>query len=192
MKLIYVFNGRLPTEKAHGVQVARSCEGFAKAGCDVSLVVPFRKNTIREDIFDYYGVSRIFNLVRVRSPDLMDREWLPGRLRFHLQNSLSLISILRAIWPDRRNLEVVFYARDYSTLWTLSFLGFRPVAEIHDYRLERPRGFFRFILKKAKAIVVNSEGTKTALKRDYGISEDSILVAPNAVDIPFFDISQTK
>ena len=35
MKLIYIVNARIPTEKAHGVQIMKMCEAFAAAGIEV-------------------------------------------------------------------------------------------------------------------------------------------------------------
>ena len=45
MKLLYIGNIRLPTEKAHGLQIMQNCEAFADAGADVSLWAAQRVNT---------------------------------------------------------------------------------------------------------------------------------------------------
>ena len=37
-KLLYISLMRLPTEKAHGLQIMQNCEAFAAAGCHVTLV----------------------------------------------------------------------------------------------------------------------------------------------------------
>ena len=44
-RLIYIANIRLPTEKAHGLQIVQNCEAFADAGADVSLWAAARQNT---------------------------------------------------------------------------------------------------------------------------------------------------
>lgn len=49
MKLIYLANIRIPTEKAHGYQIMKMCEQFADKGVNVQLVVTKRKNNLRED-----------------------------------------------------------------------------------------------------------------------------------------------
>ena len=43
--LLYISLMRLPTEKAHGLQIMQNCEAFANAGCDVTLWVARRWNT---------------------------------------------------------------------------------------------------------------------------------------------------
>jgi len=36
-EILYIANIRLPTEKAHGLQIVQNCEAFADAGVDVTL-----------------------------------------------------------------------------------------------------------------------------------------------------------
>ncbi|MDY7041984.1 MAG: hypothetical protein SVX38_14095, partial [Chloroflexota bacterium] len=64
--LLYIANARLPTEKAHGVQIMKMCEAFAQGGAEVKLVVPFRVQTAQmrqvRDLWDYYGIRRRFDL----------------------------------------------------------------------------------------------------------------------------------
>ena len=63
MKLIYIANARIPTEKAHGIAIARSCEAFARAGVETELIVPRRRTPFQTDLFETYHVERNF-LVR--------------------------------------------------------------------------------------------------------------------------------
>ncbi|KKU57466.1 MAG: hypothetical protein UX81_C0035G0008, partial [Parcubacteria group bacterium GW2011_GWA2_47_12] len=42
MKIYYIANARMPTEKAHGIQIAKMSEALRAAGADVILVVPRR------------------------------------------------------------------------------------------------------------------------------------------------------
>jgi hypothetical protein len=50
MKICYIAAIRLPTEKAHGLQIMKTCEAFAAAGHDVELVVSDRATPIRSCI----------------------------------------------------------------------------------------------------------------------------------------------
>ena len=67
-KLLYISLMRLPTEKAHGLQIMQNCEAFAAAGCDVTLWVARRWNTraLRQiqDPYAYYGVQPNFKIPR--------------------------------------------------------------------------------------------------------------------------------
>ncbi len=184
--IIYIFNGRFPTEKAHGVQIANMCQAFARAGVAVTLVVPYRNNAIRQDAFEYYGAKRNFKIQYVGALDAM--HIVPGKIAHAIQTLTSMISFF---WYLLMYQADVFYARDPASLLLLSFLGRPYVAELHDYRARQPRWWMKRILKKAKKIVVNSEGTRTLLMNHYS-DITKVLVAPNGVDLDFFDISETR
>jgi hypothetical protein len=65
MKIVYVANARLPTERAHGLQIMQMCDAFARAGHEVALVVPDRQNPITATPWEYYGLEPCFMIVRV-------------------------------------------------------------------------------------------------------------------------------
>lgn len=46
-ELLYIANYRMPTERTHGLQVAKMCEAFAAEGIDVTLLVPRRGEVLR-------------------------------------------------------------------------------------------------------------------------------------------------
>ena len=75
MRLLYCANIRLPTEKAHGLQIMQNCEAFADAGADVSLWVARRwdKSALGQvrDVWAHYGVKRNFALRRLPTIDLI-------------------------------------------------------------------------------------------------------------------------
>ena len=60
MKIIYILNSRMPTEKAYGIQAAKMCEALANLGAEVVLLFPKRDNPLKgQDCFSYYGVEKI-------------------------------------------------------------------------------------------------------------------------------------
>ena len=77
MKLLYIANMRLPTEKAHGVQIVQNCEALAAAGAEVTLWAARRVNRLKlhgqQDPWSFYGVARDFKIARIPSLDL---HWL--------------------------------------------------------------------------------------------------------------------
>ena len=82
MKILYIANIRLPTEKAHGIQIMKMCEAFADIGHKVELIVPWRFNFIKIEPFEYYGVKKNFKITKLPSLDLV---WL-GRIGFWAQS----------------------------------------------------------------------------------------------------------
>ena len=63
--ILYIANIRLPTEKAHGVQIMEMCSAFSAQGVNVELVVPKRRNTLIEDPFDFYKIKNNFTISRL-------------------------------------------------------------------------------------------------------------------------------
>lgn len=131
MKLIYIANIRIPTEKAHGLQIMQNCEAFADAGAgaDVTLWIANRFNTRSfravRDVWAYYGIQRNFTLRRLPCLDLIplvpNRTDIFARLAFYLQLwTFTLAAVLLALF----NRADVYYSRDALPLLILSL--FRP------------------------------------------------------------------
>lgn len=115
-KLLYISTMRLPTEKAHGLQIMQNCEAFAAAGCDVTLWVARRWNT-REmravaDPFQYYGVGANFKLRHIPCLDLFPlfpADSAGARLAFYiLQLSYALASVILLQFTRAD----IYYSRD--------------------------------------------------------------------------------
>ena len=176
MNILYIANIRLPTEKAHGVQIMKMCEAFARLGHTVELVVPNRRTPITEDPFEYYAIERKFAVTKLPTFDTVS--W--GRAGFWLQ---SLSFIFGAARYARRSTADVVYSRDPA----LFFFGRMPstkrlVWEVHT------RVTPRVVEKVAKLpvqIVTITGGLRDVLA-DAGIPRERIVVAHDAVDTAMF------
>jgi len=115
-KLLYISLMRLPTEKAHGLQIMQNCEAFADAGCDVTLWVARRWNSAEmrrvADPYAYYGVRATFKIRRIPCIDifpLFPADSAGARLAFYiLQLSYALV-ILPLLLFRRAD---IYYSRD--------------------------------------------------------------------------------
>ncbi len=192
MNLVYVTNARIPTEKAHGLQIMKACESFALRGINIKLVVPSRLKTPAGNPFDYYGINKKFPIKKLFCVDLF---WLPilsKRVAFYIQSLTFGFFATLYLLPQKRG-GYIFYSRDFVTLFFLCLFGFNPVAEIHDYRSKKPKQIINYILRKSRKIIVNSSGTMELMTGHYPqISKDKFLVIPNGVDLDFFDIKDSK
>ncbi|MCA9902509.1 MAG: glycosyltransferase [Anaerolineae bacterium] len=127
MKLIYLANIRLPTEKAHGLQIVQNCEAFADVGAEVELWAARRVNTpeMRKitDVFAHYGVKQNFALRWLPSLDLLPlsggQNNLAARLFFALQMVTFVVSALIAVMGSRAD---AYFSRDALTLLALSLI----------------------------------------------------------------------
>ena len=125
-KLHYFSLMRLPTERAHGLQIMQNCEAFAAAGYDVTLWVSRRWNTPQmrriTDPYAYYGVERNFRIRRLPCIDvfpLFPTESAGARFAFYLLTLSYALVMLFALPFVRAD---VFYSRDELLLALLSRL----------------------------------------------------------------------
>jgi len=160
------------------------CEAFALSGLEVELVLPWRFNKIKEDVFDYYGVRKNFKIKKIFSLDLIFLN-IP-RICFWLQSLTFSISAFFYLLSKKTD---IFYSRDSFSLYFLSFFKKNLVCEVHAV----PNSFFlhKRVFKKSRAIVVITEKIKEELVKKR-ISENKVLVAPDGVNLDDFNIKVSK
>jgi glycosyltransferase involved in cell wall biosynthesis len=184
MKIAYIVNARIPTEKAHGYQIAKMCSEFARQGAEVTLYVPERKNTIGQDLFDYYGLNRNFSVVKVSCADFVRFAPLLGRLSFMFQTWV----FARALGDIDIPKDTVIYTRDKSIASRYAFALYRTFYDAHNFPERRGEAFVQ-TLRGVTGIVCNSEGTaQEFISRGFS----KVLVAHNAVDLTDFDIAEDR
>ncbi len=174
MKLIYIANFRIPTERAHGFQVAKMCEESAKQGIEVQLVLPERANRIKEDIFEFYGLENNFKVRKLKSLDFFKYDKYLGGLAFYLREASFLVRLFFVKFDK----GAVIYTRNPEIAWQFSWHGFKTFYEAHNWP-EHKGWLLRFLLRKVGGVVCNSGGTEVEFRRN-GFS--STIVAPNGVD----------
>ncbi|MHB8710415.1 MAG: glycosyltransferase family 4 protein [Minisyncoccota bacterium] len=181
MKIIYIANVRLPTEKAHGLQIMKTCEAFARASVEIELVVPTRHNEFTANPFTYYGVPQnSFKLVTLRVPDLIRY----GRLGFLVS---SIWFSERARWSKSFWTADMIYSRDALVLVQYLLLGRKLVFEAHA----KPSFVARIVARHAYRVVVISNALREVFVA-AGIPKERIVVAPDAVDEYLFDTVPVK
>ena len=203
MKLIYIADVRLPTEKAHGLEVMKLCEAFAKVGMDVELVVPeIFFNPIKKDPFEFYRTGKVFKIKKFFAIDLLFLSARGGyasgggflRQSFFLLRVLSF-SFFAAFYFLFLKLagklaDVVFFSHDHLALYFVSFLGAPVVFDIHDF--VSGNIFYKRIIKKSRCFSVQTKWKIKELNRLYGIEESKIAYWPNGVEIKEFSLPIDK
>lgn len=184
MRIAYVQNMRLPTEKAHGYQIMKTCEALAKAGAEVSLVVPDRKTPIMQDAFSYYEVDRAFDVVRCPVNDHL-RSW-PGvlkKLAFVLERN-SFAKSLKGLLPQAAE---AIYTRDPWLAPQLKALTSKPVyLELHAMPAERNIAS----LSVLDGILCVTRWMEDRIREKLPTMKTAFL--PDAVDLSVFDTPLTK
>ncbi len=183
MKIFYLANIRLPTEKAHGIQIMNMCAAFAVCGVEVVLIVPRRKNSIKDNPFHFYTIKPSFTIIYLPCLDLIPFEKWLGRAAFYIQ-SLSFLMVCR-VYALFKNYDYI-YTRD---LWVTSLFT-SVILELHTIsgRIKKMLSLWKKHL--SKCIVLTQ-----AMARDLehiGFLPSQIKVAPDGVDLPRFQVGETK
>lgn len=197
MRLFYITNTRIPSERASAYQVMQMCAAFAAHNVQVDLLYPRRRAygewSAINDPFAYYGVPESFTLqpvpcidpiktVTIDHPQLVATP-LP-RLSHYLQTGSFALRALRQVQAHRAG---VCYSRDISFLTLL-----RAADTQHRWRLfyeahttpETP-----WSLRQARWTAPRLEGIVTitdSIRRfylDLGVPAEQLLTAPDGVDL---------
>ncbi len=141
MRFLYLANIRLPTEKAHGLQIMQMCEAFASAGADLTLIVPRRVNAPEmsriRDAWAYYGVSRNFAVRYLPCLDLFRVLRRNERIAFAIQTLTYLLALIGLLLFSRAD---IYYSRDGLTLLLLSLFKPRRTLVYEAHQLSKSRG----------------------------------------------------
>ncbi len=180
-RFIYIANIRLPTEKAHGIQIMKTCEALAQQGVEVELIVPRRLNRLKDDPFAFYGVENNFKITRRWCLDLVSLD-IFGMLGFWLESWTFYCSVRKYLHEQKGE---VYYTRDLSLAYWLSKKVSPLYYEIHTLP-DKISSKYRETWRRCKGLVVISSGLKNELIKQ-GVNENKILVARDAVDLKMFE-----
>jgi glycosyltransferase involved in cell wall biosynthesis len=185
MKLIYIANARMPTEKAHGVQIAKTCEALINAGVDLELWLPARRNPLKgRDIFEFYSLEKKFSVRKFFCLDPIGwLNFLPG-LAFFIESKTFAWSIARTLKHGQYD-RAVFYCRDAYPLLPVLKRGLRYFFEIHDLGA-KPKSYLLKVLAASQGLVAITRGLADELGK-Y-VKQEKILVAEDGVDLGKFSI----
>lgn len=170
----------MPTERAHGIQIVKTCEALAKAGADVELVVPARYTRIHEVPEKYYGLKHAFNIRRL--PVLDTVSW--GRIGFFIETLSFAFASLRHI--DGKT--GVVYGRDEWILALLVLAGFENV--VWESHTGAWNWAARYLTRRTKIVVISQGLHDFYVAR--GVPGEIIAVAHDGVDLSMFEQTLSK
>lgn len=187
-KIYYIANAKMPTPKAHGIQIAKMAEAMIRAGADLKLVVPARHATL-QSMKEFYGLGVDVPLVKISVFDTYNY----GKLGFALGTlTFMTASFLYLLWKKLIGEKFIIYTIDIDqfSFVFLPLIGKRLFAEIHDAKQWSIP--FRILFSKAKGIIVINKIIKKEIIETFGASTDKIIVHPNGIDLQQFDIRLPK
>ena len=181
IRIAYCAHVRLPSERAHGHQIAQVCDALVRLGHDVTLLVPARKTVILEDFHTYYHAEKAVQVQYVRSFDqhvLLKGGWVFGLW-------LSRWSLRRAFKKKLSNAQFdLLYTRSPALLPVLLRSATPVVLELHQLPRRKSRAFVRLCNKCALVACLTSPIRDKLLR--WGVAASRLLVAGDAVDLRRF------
>ena len=196
MKIVYITNARLPTEKAHGVQIVKMTEAFSSLNNDVTIISPYRVQkeiSHKTDIFNFYGIDKNFNHMLINFIDpYLYRPLMPKPI-YRLYSF-----IVNLFWGFKsarlgNKLKGDFYIFRDNTPFSFLFSAFyskKCVIEFHDIPPLTSRFIFKIGLMFSKKTVCFAVTNKLSedLSKKFGKLKnlDQIYTLHDGVDIKKF------
>lgn len=187
-KLLYVSLMRMPTEKAHGLQIVQNCAAFADAGCELTLWVARRWNTppMRrvKDPFAYYAVPPNFTIRYLPCIDLFPLfppESRGARLAFYLLLLSYALAMTARLLMTRAD---VYYSRDEALLAVLSWLKPQSALAYEAHLLassKRGAALTRYVAARAGSVIAITPQLRQDLIRHRGAHPQRTLVAHDGI-----------
>lgn len=174
MVITYLANIRFPTEKAHGIQIAKMCEAFVKKGVAIELVVP-RARFKGGDPVAFYGLSPGFPVRYIAAPS-----FFPAT-RFGYVISAFFFGIASAFYVRHRNPDIV-YSIDFDPV-SFFFLPF--VRQPYFFEMHGPHYgvLWSMLFRRMRGTITINEAIKREILKAFPfMRQENILVFPNGTD----------
>ena len=135
MKLIYITNTRLPSEKANSYQSMQMCSGFAKYFDEVELWTGRGRNTKEmseiKDVFEHYNIGKSFLIRKFFQFDSRILVNLSEFLWANLKGLVFSVNVCLHLIKYRKSQEIFIYTRIWHVLYVLRLFkkigaGLRP------------------------------------------------------------------
>lgn len=193
MRILYVANVRVPSTRAHSLQISKTIEALLALNLQLKLVIPKRGKSLNCSLKDFYGLKTEVLKEEITCLDLMPLT--NGILSF-----LKPFSFQIASWSFRFNLWRKYlrkenfdlvYSRDLLALSLFKLRGWKCFYEIHDFpQTYWGKIFLKINIKFCSGIVCISENLKKELQGIF--DEKEILVAPDGVDVDLYQENSSQ
>lgn len=187
MRIAYCTNVRLPSERAHGHQIAQVCDALHTCGHTVTIFAPYRRNVVTKDFWSYYSLPRSIACTYLGAFDPIASPYFPGVIGLWFLNYMLRRGLRHALHPQ---LFDVAYTRSPALLPALLSSGIPVILELHQLPRFRRRRFVR-LCNQVRVVVALTSSMAETLQR-LGVNRTKILVAGDAVDLKRFSSLPTR
>ena len=180
MKILYLSTARMPTEKAHGLQMVKTLEALGNRA-EVTFFYPSRKNIFEKSIFDFYNLDKKFNVRELLNPFIFLEKKVESvyfsLLRAYLWCALTVIGVFK------KNDAVL--TREIVVAYVLSLFGKKVIFEDHEPKRSFRWLYCHMVRKIKKKIIVAAN--MAAIYEKCGVDETTFTFIPNGVDLKEFE-----
>jgi glycosyltransferase involved in cell wall biosynthesis len=169
-KIYYLSGTALPTDKAHGWQIVKTCQALSQQGIDLTLLAPRRGEL---DLETYYHLKIDFKMKWssvVLAPELGRFGYWWSAWKF----SWWSLSEIKKVQPD------LILVRDPLPALVATWSGLPVWWEIHE---PKSNWFFRLVSKRVFGIIAISGGIKDYLIKELAVPTIKISIVPDAADV---------
>lgn len=188
MRMYFIANVKMPTDKAHGIQLIKMCEAFLMKGADLELWVP-RFDGSTEDIKDFYGLRLSVPVKKIFALNVYHfgrQGFILGSISFAI--SYFFVLLLKRLSGERFIVYTVDL--DHFAFLPLAFLPLPYFIEIHG---EKKKTFLHsYFFQQASGIIAINDFLKQNLMENYNLAPAQILVQPNGIDLEKFSLNFSK
>lgn len=175
LKIVYLASSTIPSRLANSIHVMKMCQGFARNGHDVVMLVPNRRDDMEPgicDVFSYYGVEKCFDIHRL--------PWLPIKGRGYIYGLIAGEKAKR-LQPD------LVYCRNVPGCFIAAYLGLPVIFETHSPIRDKGginEWMFHAVIKSSrfKQLVAITHTLKHYYETNYPQTKGKIQVLPDAAD----------
>lgn len=182
--MYYLANARMPTERAHGIQLAKMCEAMLDAGADMELVLP-RRAIDKKSIREFYSLRRDIPVRRLWALDVYG--W--GAIGYYMGSVSFMLSYFIFFWIRKiRGERFIMYTIDMDqfSFALVPLLGVPYFVEIHDAK--RYSYAYSLLFHNADGLIVINSLIKKELLENFKLKNpEKILIFPNGIDVNFFN-----
>ncbi|MDP3725648.1 MAG: glycosyltransferase family 4 protein [bacterium] len=184
--IVYISNSRIPTEKAYGVSIAKTCEALALRGVQVLLLAPRVRNTSGNDIFSYYDIKKNFSVRYIPTLDAVKWGWRYG----FVWNQISFGIVVFLLYIFRKR-DFVVVTRDEVSGFLLRIFGIPVYYDMHGFP-ERFILLWRILLKPLSGIITTNDWKVEQCHSNLRISKEKMIVARNGFDPELFEVPKSQ
>lgn len=182
-KIVYLTGTRFPTNKASGLQICKTCEGFAANHTDVMLFYPRRKlsKTVppQKDLLESYGIEKAFHIRPLFNADVFILEnILPGKLFSFLYTLHAFLWGMFAAFKAQREKAALYYTRDIAIAVWLGLFNLPLAFEAHAAPGRLEKKLLPLLAKKPgfRALVIMAALLKPVYQK-LGIPADKTILS---------------